>query len=292
MPDADLRELTTRFQRDGFVHAPSVLTAAEIDVYGRAVDHAVATRKRRDARALHEKSLYEQSFIQCEYVWEDFPDIRGLTFHPRICEIAAALIEAPTLRLWHDQALYKEAGGRETDPHQDHPYWPITQYDTVTVWIPFIPVDTTTGCMGYVPGSHLGELEYVDIFEKPGSGQALLERQTAEPVFVPCQTGDVIYHHGRTVHLAGPNRSAAMRRVYTSIYFRDGATRSDMSRHASVDRPRIGVGEKIESYATPVVWPLPDGRLPEPGPWPDMTDDYWVIGRELGAFPDEPGGNP
>ena len=50
----------------------------------------------------------------------------------------------------HDQALYKEAGGRETDPHQDHPYWPIVETDTITAWIPFDGSTLANGAMGYL----------------------------------------------------------------------------------------------------------------------------------------------
>ena len=78
------------FRRDGFVHVPGVLTSDEIARYGAAVDEAVATRKAGDTRRLDEKSPYEQSFLQCQYVWEDFPGIRPLTLHPRIGELAAA----------------------------------------------------------------------------------------------------------------------------------------------------------------------------------------------------------
>jgi len=61
-----------RFSRDGFVHVPGVLTDEEIERFGAAVDHAVTTRKRYDARGLDERTPYEQSFIQCQYLWEDF----------------------------------------------------------------------------------------------------------------------------------------------------------------------------------------------------------------------------
>ena len=37
----------------------------EIERYGRAVDAAVAYRSSGDDRAVEEKTLYEQSFIQC-----------------------------------------------------------------------------------------------------------------------------------------------------------------------------------------------------------------------------------
>ena len=111
-------------------------------------------RKRFDNRQLGEKTPYEQSFIQCINLWEDAPGVRPLTFHPIVCEAAARILGVERLRLWHDQALYKEAGGRLTDPHQDQPYWPMVETDTITAWIPFDGSTHATGCMGYVPGSH------------------------------------------------------------------------------------------------------------------------------------------
>ncbi len=127
LPAHDAAPLIAALRRDGFVHAKGVLTGEEVARFRAAVDQAVARRKASDRRALAEKSLCEQSFLQCEFLWEDFPDVAPLTFHPKIAGLSAALIGAPAVRLWHDQALYKEAGGRETDAHQDHAYWPVTE---------------------------------------------------------------------------------------------------------------------------------------------------------------------
>ena len=89
--------------------------------------------------------------------------MRPLTFHPRLAETAARLLGVDAVRLWHDQALYKEPGGRETDPHQDHPYWPIVETNTITAWIPFDGSTLESGAMGYLPGSHrLGLREFVE----------------------------------------------------------------------------------------------------------------------------------
>jgi ectoine hydroxylase-related dioxygenase (phytanoyl-CoA dioxygenase family) len=274
------------FQRDGFVHVPSVLDQDELAGYAAAVDEAVATRKVGDTRRLDEKSPYEQSFLQCQYVWEDFPEIRPLTFHPKIGELAAALIGAKRVRLWHDQALYKEAGGRETEAHQDQPYWPIAEADTATVWIPFDATDNETGCMGYVPGSHRGEAEFVDIFRTPGDGKRLEEKYAeTPPVFVHCEPGDVIFHHGLTTHLAKANQSDHTRRVYTAIYFADGSHRHGDRPHPSVDRDNIAEGAVIDGGATPVVWPLPSDRLPESEPWPEMGLEWRERAERLGIIP-------
>ena len=110
-----------KFRRDGFVVVPNLLTEDELERFGAAVDSAVRDRARNDHRRLDEKSPYEQSFTQCINLWEDHPEVLPLTFHPLISEVATLLIGVPALRLWHDQALYKDPGGRHTEPHQDQP---------------------------------------------------------------------------------------------------------------------------------------------------------------------------
>jgi len=267
MPEIVTPDQVDAFRRDGFVCVSGLLSDAEVERFGLHVDEAVARRKRNDPRTLEQKTRYEQSFLQCINLWEDTPGVRPLTFHLRIARAAAELLGVPALRLWHDQALYKEAGGRETDPHQDQPYWPIAETDTITAWIPFDGSTRESGCMGYFPGSHtLGLRKFSNIFfgEDP---RKLLDEPALrglEPVFVEVPRGAVAFHHGLTVHLAHPNRSTRTRRVHTMIYFRDGSTRGTKLPHFAVDRAGIAVGEAIASALTPIAWPRSPGELPEP----------------------------
>jgi ectoine hydroxylase-related dioxygenase (phytanoyl-CoA dioxygenase family) len=278
--------LIERFSEDGFVHAPGLIPAEELAAHRAAVDRAVAYRTRNDDAGLADKTPFEQSFTMCQYLWEDFPEVGRLTFHPRVAGLAAALIGAERVRLWHDQALYKEAGGRETEMHQDQPYWPIAERDTITAWMALVDIDETSGAMGYIPGSHRGEVEFIDVFTSPGAGHAFEARQAREAVYVACKAGDVIFHHGSTIHAARPNRSDAVRRVHTAIYFRDGCTRANARPHFSLDRDQIAVGAPIDGRATPIAWPLPDGRLPEPAPFPGV-DTHPRLGQiaKRGVFP-------
>jgi ectoine hydroxylase-related dioxygenase (phytanoyl-CoA dioxygenase family) len=88
-----------------------------------------------------------------------------------------------------------------------------------------------------------------------------------EPVFVEVPPGAVAYHHGLTFHLAGANRSGAVRRVHTVIYFADGSTRgAGRFPHPSVERAGIGMGEVIASDVTPLAWPRPAGSPLPPAP--------------------------
>jgi hypothetical protein len=266
-------QLVEDFRRDGFVVVPGLLSADERRRYGSAVDEAVGRRSKGDTRTLAQKSRYEQSFIQCQNLWEDSEGVRPLTFHPLLAETAARLLGVGAVRLWHDQALYKEPGGRETDPHQDQPYWPIVETNTITAWIPFDGSTLETGAMGYLPGSHgLGVREFVNIFTGDGDEGAdgVLGREELagiESVFVEVPPGAVAYHHGLTFHLAGANRTGTVRRVHTVIYFADGSTRGEgRFPHPSVERAGIGLGEVIASDVTPLAWPRPVAEPLPPAP--------------------------
>ncbi len=266
------------FRERGFVVVPGLLTEEECERYGREVEAGVRRRKAADTRSLDEKSRYEQSFLQVINLWEDSQGVRPLTFHPRVCEAAARLIGAERLRLWHDQALFKEPGGRETDAHQDQPYWPIVETDTLTAWIPLDGSTLQSGAMGYLPGSHRAGLRrFVNIFI--GEPENILERpelRGIEPVFVEVPRGGVAFHHGLTVHLAHSNRTDRMRRVHTMIFFRDGSTRRPRGQHPCVDRAAIPVGAVIASDVTPIAWPRTRGDFPKPpAPMPPGTSGVW-----------------
>ena len=85
-------DVVERFRRDGFVVIPDLLTPDEVARYGQLVTDAVHTRTAGDDRPLAERSPYQQSFLQCMNLWEDFPDVRPLTFHPRLGQAAAELL--------------------------------------------------------------------------------------------------------------------------------------------------------------------------------------------------------
>ena len=157
--DASLIET---FHRDGFVVVEDFFDFDELDLFGSIVDRAVKNRVGSDSRSVDEKSLYEQSFQQCMNLWEDNADLKEFTFDQKLGETAGLLLGAEALRIWHDQALYKEPGGRETDPHQDWPLWPMGPARQITAWIPFDGSTLRGGAMGW-PSSLTSPGSYVNI---------------------------------------------------------------------------------------------------------------------------------
>ena len=277
--------LSRHFNEKGFVIAENLLESSEIENYKQTLKAAIKVRKQLDRRKLTEKTEYEQSFIQCQNLWEDFKELRQLTFDQRIASTAAKLLGVERLRIWHDQALIKEKGGRETDTHQDQAYWPIKETNTITAWIPMVNITKDNGHMGFFPGSHkIKEKRFINIFKGKVDQEELNklpQLKGLSPTYVNLKPGDVSFHHGLTFHNAKPNKSSEDRPVFTIIFFADGSTRGDDQYHFSVDRASIGVGEKIESDVTPLAFPIqnPPNRPKEP------ISDEFVFPKALGLLP-------
>ena len=280
-------DLKKSFNEDGFVVVRDLFDSSEIKFYREVIKEAIKERKHFDERVLKDRSDYEQSFTQCQNLWEDYIDIRKLTFDQRVCKIASKLLDTEAIRLWHDQALVKESGGRETDPHHDQPYWPIKETKTITAWIPLCDVDETNGQLGFYSGSHkIKDKKFINIFSGKVDENNFLETANVSPDQISYQVmkeGDVSFHHGLTFHRAKSNISNYDRVVHTAIFFADGCTRGDDKFHFSVDRSNIKVGEKIDSDVTPIAFPIT--TLPE-RPKNGISDDF--IGYKMfGLLPKE-----
>ena len=104
-------DLKKSFNEDGFVVVRDLFDSSEIKFYREVIKEAIKERKHFDERVLKDRSEYEQSFTQCQNLWEDYLDIRKLTFDQRVCKIASKLLDTEVIRLWHDQAF--EGIGRQ-----------------------------------------------------------------------------------------------------------------------------------------------------------------------------------
>ena len=246
---------------------PEVFSRAELLTLGAAVDDEVARRSAHDTREVSAKSTYEQSFVQCMRLWETSNTVREFVCDGRLAGMAAQLLKVPSVRLWQDQALYKESGGRETDPHQDQTFWPIGDAPLVSVWIPFDAVTRSNGAMAYVPESHrAGGLRPVDITHTTEPYDILNDPKLAQrtPQWMEVDAGEMIWHHGYTIHQAAANTSSATRRVFTVVFIADGCTRQKSWPTFPLDRDQVGVGDQIAGVGMPVLWPKPDKVPPVP----------------------------
>jgi len=124
------------------------------------------------------------------------------------------------VRMWHDQALYKEPSGGFTPWHVDQQYWPMASSYSITAWIPLVTVPLEMGPLSFGRGSHrkhIGRDLEISAESEERIAEAVRREKIVE-VQEPFALGDVSYHLGWTLHRAGPNKTDCLRRVFTIIY--------------------------------------------------------------------------
>lgn len=242
------------YQQNGFVKIENVIEPEFLPELKKIIEAAVLIRKGKDERELKEKSQYEQSFLQCGYLCWDFQAVKEIVFAKRLAGIVRDLMKAEHIRLWHDQALFKEPGGRVTDSHQDCSYWPIHEPQfTSTMWLALVDVPLEKGCLYFYPKTNDPKLkEYVDIFKNPHQPKFLNDK---EKVFVPLKAGEATFHSGLTFHGAGENKTNQMREAMTIIYIKDGVTFDSSDERNKTHTSCIGLneGDLINTKYTPIL---------------------------------------
>ena len=212
------------FRADGHVRLDRLATPEEVAAFRPAII-GTGARCRSDERPLAERDTYGRAFVQMFNLWTKDERVRAFVFARRFARAAAELMGVEGVRLYHDQALFKEPGGGMTPWHQDQFYWPLATEHTITLWLPLVPIAPEMGPMTFASGSHrLGKLCDLAIGDESEAvyARAVVEHGLActEPeVFAP---GDATFHAGWTMHRAPPNHTARMREVMTIIYFADG----------------------------------------------------------------------
>ncbi|MDQ2751707.1 MAG: phytanoyl-CoA dioxygenase family protein, partial [Bacteroidota bacterium] len=121
------------FRKKGHILIKNILTADEAKAYREVINKA-AYQYNTEKRKLEERDTYGKAFLQVMNLWEVDDSVRKFTLAKRFAKIAAYLLGVDNVRIYHDQALYKEPGGGLTPWHQDQYYWPLNTNNTVTMW--------------------------------------------------------------------------------------------------------------------------------------------------------------
>lgn len=230
-----------QFRKDGHTLIPNVLNTDEVAAY-RSVIYEAAYKFNTEKRKLEERDTYGKAFLQIMNLWELDEAVKQFTLAKRFAKIAADLLGVENVRIYHDQALYKEPGGGFTPWHQDQYYWPLDTKNTVTMWMPLIDIDEEMGMLTFASGSHKeGFVENLAISDE---SEAMLDKYVHDKGFnitraKTMYAGDATWHYGWTLHNAPGNKSLNTREVMTIIYFADGAkVTTPQNAHQENDRNR------------------------------------------------------
>jgi ectoine hydroxylase-related dioxygenase (phytanoyl-CoA dioxygenase family) len=194
-------------------------------------------------------------------LWRRHAEIEKLVRSKRLAKLAADLMQVDGVRLYHDQALFKEAQGGYTPWHVDQFYWPLSNNNTITLWIPLQAVSANMGPLAFAAGSHHAMPEQAaDLGISDKSEQMLASlMQDFDYIDAPFDLGEVSFHSGWTCHRADGNKSDQTRAAFTLIYMQDGIRMSTVKhRNHAMDAkmwlPGIKSGEAAASPINPVLF--------------------------------------
>jgi len=225
-------EVLTEYRERGYWVSPRLFSAEQIAEMREAQERMWAGE--HDSEILPQYGAHEVEpgspdvRQQCNAFWLS-DVIRKVTTSPLLGAIGARFMGVDTVRLWHDQAVYKPGIGPDGKDetagnigwHQDYNYWGAWEEDSelFTAWVALSDVSPEAGPMNFVAGSHRWGLstesdfysqEYASLRETIRSAHGQEWREV--PAILP--PGSASFHQKLTFHGSGPNLSSQPRRSF------------------------------------------------------------------------------
>ncbi|MBK9734566.1 MAG: phytanoyl-CoA dioxygenase family protein [Saprospiraceae bacterium] len=248
------------YKENRFIKLKQVFNEETIDFFNNIISEKV-NNLTSTASAKEERSTYEKAFLQLFNLWRENDLIKELIFSRRLAKIASELMETDGVRIYHDQALFKKAGGGITPWHADQYYWPLATDKTITAWIPLQTTPLELGPLEFSAGSHQimegRALEISD--ESEFIIKQNLKLTNLKHVIEPFDCGEISFHSGWVFHRAGPNITDQTRKVMTIIYMdKDMKLKQPENKNQLNDWntwcPGANVGELINTKLNPILF--------------------------------------
>ena len=248
------------YQEHKYIKLKDVLDQETLNYFNRIISEKVDELNEEDM-PLAERTTYGKAFLQLFNLWTKDEAIKELIFSERLAKIASDLMQVDGVRLYHDQALFKEAGGGITPWHADQHYWPLATDKTITAWIPLQETPLEMGPLEFSAGSHQilegRELSISD--DSESQIEKRLKVTDFKHVIEPFDFGEISFHSGSVFHRAGANTTDQMRKVMTIIYMDKDMTLKEPTNDGQQNDwdtwwPGAKVGEQINTPLNPVLY--------------------------------------
>jgi ectoine hydroxylase-related dioxygenase (phytanoyl-CoA dioxygenase family) len=145
---------------------------------------------------------------------------REIAFDSILGDIAAELVGG-AVKFYHSKLNFKSPeGGAEIGWHQDWPVFPHTNTNLVALSVPLNASRAGNGCLRTIAGSHKGgaRSHWSDGQYTLNCNPSMTDAELAQALDSELDPGDIVAHHGLTVHGSGVNLSASMRSTYIIQY--------------------------------------------------------------------------
>lgn len=159
----DAEDIET-FSRDGVVCLRGVIGSEWIEQLTTGVDYTLANPTSRGRLWNRDEQGRESRYDS--QAWRTRPEFRDFVFESPLAGIAGELMQSDTVNFFFDALFARTPGTQFRTPfHQDEPFWSIEGFQTVSSWMPLVPV-AKASCLEVVRGSH----RYSETFRQENFG--------------------------------------------------------------------------------------------------------------------------
>ena len=249
------------FKKNRFIKLKNVFSSILIEHFNEAISKVV-DKLNTQKTPLEYRDTYGKAFLQIFNLWRESEAVKSFCFSKRLAKIASDLMEVNGVRMYHDQALFKEANGGITPWHADQYYWPLESDKTITAWIPLQATPLEMGPLEFSAGSHqIAEGRDMEISDESEAFMDKKLRISNFKIFVePFDIGEVSFHSGWVFHRAGANQTNMTRKVMTIIYIDKNMRLKNPENKGQQNDwetwcPGASVGSVIDTPLNPIIYP-------------------------------------
>ncbi len=248
------------YQLNGFIKVKNVFSETQIQHFNDTISAEIG-KLNLEVPVMENRDTYGKAFLQIMNLWTKSDAVKEIVFGKRLAKMASDLMQTTGVRLYHDQALFKEPGGGFTPWHADQYYWPLQTDKTVTVWIPLQATSFDMGPLEFSAKSQT--LQEGRTFKISDDSENVIQQKLTlndfEKTVSPFDIGEVSFHMGWVFHRAGANTSKDMRKVMTIIYMdKDMTLMEPQNENQQADWdtwcPGAEIGKQIDTYLNPILY--------------------------------------
>ena len=237
---ANLRELASDYERDGFVRIAGFLSPDRLrevrqalDRYIREIAPTLPTGDRTfeaDGRSVRNLWRMEQHDAY----------FKALAERDEIKALVRELVHGEPILMGVETFSKPAKVGSGVPPHQDNAYFCQTPPDALTIWIAIDAATPDNGPITYLKGSHTAGVHAHRPSGVAGNSMGLTHMPPHDPsteFHGTLAPGDALIHHCQTIHWSAPNKTDKPR-LGLLIVYRGEHTKYDAEMKARYDAAR------------------------------------------------------
>ncbi len=226
MTALDFSGLKEVFRRDGYVFIPGFISREEVRLLNEKLERFIREQLPfMDTRHYFYEDKNDTATLKQMQDLEKYDAyFSRLAVQSRYALLAENLLGEKVVCKTVEYFNKPPKIGKPTPPHQDGYYFMLQPQQAVTMWLALEEVTEETGCVKYIPGSHLKGMRPHGRTATLGFSQGITDFGTTKDLesemSFPAQAGDLLVHHSLTIHRAGPNTTSdKTRKALGLIYF-------------------------------------------------------------------------